>query len=276
MPSAMVASRPAIARLGHEGREQAVLGGDPAHQALPLDRLVGRLQRIAAVAQHDLELARRIFGDERLGRQPHGASRRIELGDEGAELLQLGHAIDIDAVQAPAGRRRSWRLELSIGPAGGIDDIELQFGGDDGYKSRRLQPAHHLREHMARIADIGPAVELPQAEQQVGRGHAHPGGALQCPCDGPGELVGVARVPHQPRLLHVLAGDVEAHDRAGQRPPLAIELREIAGAQQLAAPDARGVGHQRLRRFQVRIGLQEGLRLLDRPAPRHAHVLRAL
>jgi hypothetical protein len=85
------AGAPAIG-LGHEGGEQAMLGGDAAHQPLPLDGLIGCAHGIGAVAQYNLELAGRIFGDQGFGRQAHGPGRGIELGDEGAELLQLDHA----------------------------------------------------------------------------------------------------------------------------------------------------------------------------------------
>ena len=122
---------------------------------------------------------------------------------------------------------------------------------------------------MAWVGDIGPAIEIVEAEQDLARGPRHPGCKLQGAGNGPGELVLIAPVPNQPCLLHILAGDVEAHDGAGQRAAFLIDPRESGGAQQLAARDARGIGHEGLGRFQIGIGLEEGFDLPGLRAPRH-------
>jgi hypothetical protein len=49
---------------------------DPAHETAEDQRIVRRLQRIVGVVEVDFELARPIFGDQRVRRQPLGDRAR--------------------------------------------------------------------------------------------------------------------------------------------------------------------------------------------------------
>ncbi len=232
--------------LGHECRQQPVLGGNPAHQPLPLDGFVGRLEGIGAMAQHDLELTRRVFGDQSFRRQPHDFRGTIKVVDEGGEFLQLGHAVDIDPIKPPAGCRRLRRLNLAVQPARRIDDIEFQLSCDHRPKPIAHQPLHHPGQHMAWVGDKGRAVEIVEAEQHLAGRPRHPGCELQRTGDGPGDLVLIALVPDQPGFLHVLACDIEAHDGTGEGAAFLIHLGKISGAQKFAPRDSRGIGDEGL------------------------------
>ena len=53
--------------LGHEGRGQALLAGDAAHEAPEQDRVVAGGQRVLLVVQVHLELAGAVLGDDGAG-----------------------------------------------------------------------------------------------------------------------------------------------------------------------------------------------------------------
>ena len=104
-------------RLGHEAGDQAMFLSGAAHRALEHHRLVHGAQRVVAMMQRDLELARRVLGHQRLGRQPLRDGRAVHLVEHRREVIEPLQAVGIDLLPLaapPAARRHQPAIRLFL------------------------------------------------------------------------------------------------------------------------------------------------------------------
>ena len=140
------AARAPAERLGHEGRQQAVPGRDPAHQPLPL----APLRRRRASRRLDGAARPRAGPDAYSGnhRSPpatpwRGRRQTARRGRE-PNSAELGDAEDVDLIDAPPGPAAfvaGW--SSPVGPARRVDHVELELGRHHRHVARRLQPRDH-------------------------------------------------------------------------------------------------------------------------------------
>ena len=87
-----------------------------------------------------------------------------DLGEQPAEVVNLGHAVDLDIAAAATGARGDGKLRRAARGADPIDQVELQL--DCAHRPKPLggEAVDNPREHLAGIGDEGRAVllELPQ------------------------------------------------------------------------------------------------------------------
>ncbi len=91
-------------RLGHEAGGDAVPARLRPHQPLQHDEIVGCPHHVLAVVQRQLVLARRIFGNDRLGRNALRLGRGIDVGEQRLHAVQMVDRIDL-GLAASCGRR---------------------------------------------------------------------------------------------------------------------------------------------------------------------------
>ena len=152
-----------LKRFGHEGCLHPVLGGNRLDHPLVHDRIIARTQRIGLVRQRHFKLARRIFRNRRLKRQPLRVSTGIKIIEEGAEILHLGQAVDLNIMRRCTRMRCARRLWPPVTPAFGINQIKFEFNRDIGRVAKPRHPVDHAAQHMARIKIIGGAVKFIKA-----------------------------------------------------------------------------------------------------------------
>src|SRR3989338_6283307 len=109
----------------HEGCDEAMPCGDAFHEALVEDRVVGRAHRIVAMFEHDLELARRIFGNERSCGETHLLRAVENVVQEGRKIFQVLHEIGLEM----RGRETvwcGWRHNAALRGRVAVDEIEFE------------------------------------------------------------------------------------------------------------------------------------------------------
>ena len=98
--------------LGQEGRVPTIFARHAAHHALEAQRLVAGAQRIGAVCEVHLELARAVFGERGRRGDALGAADRVDACEHRGVLVEVGHRIDLGAELPTTGTRQRRRLRL--------------------------------------------------------------------------------------------------------------------------------------------------------------------
>ncbi|MNQ94630.1 hypothetical protein D3C85_1101530 [compost metagenome] len=235
-----------------------MLVGDGFHQAFVAYGLVHRLQRIA-VFQSDFHLARRVFGDRRACWNVVEFARRIQVGEERFDLLQLAQAIDLRVSRSTAVSVQR-RLRATVVIALGVEQIELQLAGHYRVITLGLQAVDHADQQVTRVGDA--------RRHSLLRVHAYlHGGGRNLPPRQPhqtafervGAAVDIAHIPDQPGVLDVIALQGQAEDGAGQRTAAFIHRQQLFAMQQLAARHAVGIEDEQLDHVDIRVVRQKSL-----------------
>ena len=236
----------------------------PLHQALVAHALVDGLQGVAAVLQRDLELPGGVFGDRGAHRQALHLAGIVEIVEEGLQLLELQHAVDLRRLGAgTVGESR--RLRTPVGVARAVEQVELQLHRHHRVQALGGERADRTLQHAARICDRGRHALLRMHRELHLRGRL-PAPRLQheAPGQWKGPAVGVAHVPHQAGFGHVLAVDREAEDARRQRAAVTVGRDQFLAVQQLAARHAVGVDQEGLDEAHLGVRGEEGFGFGDR------------
>ena len=154
-------------RLGHEASGDAVAAGGGAHQPLQHDEVVGGLEHVLAVVERQLVLARRIFGDHRLGRDALRGSRRVDIGKQRLHAVQMVDRIDLGLAALAAVEHGLCRLHAAFGVAliGKQEELQLECAG----RLQALVGKHRdlTRQRMARVRRHRLAVEVVHRHQHL-------------------------------------------------------------------------------------------------------------
>ena len=230
-------------RLGHEGRVHAVAQRRLPEDALEHDHLVRQRQRVA-VLEVDFHLAGAFFVDQRVQVEMHCLAVVVHLLEQRIELVDRVDGERLTAaLLAPGATDR--RLERVVGVDVGLDQIELDLGGDHRAPASLFVEFQNALQHVAgrqvdRLArqvvavvdDLGGGVFRP-GHQKGGIGVGH---QLHVPFGG---------IPEADVLVvRVTAGDGLDEDGVRQSRPPSVEI--LAGRHDLALENAGEIGHQTL------------------------------
>ena len=248
-------------RLGHETGRHPEPPRRLAHDPLQPHQVVCGLHHVGAIVQRQLILARRIFGNHRLGGDAGLGGTGINLGEQRLHTVQMVHRIDLGLVGPPPVQHRRRRTHPAIGVAviGQQEELQLE-------RRRGKQPFGRHRidltlQGMARVGCHGLTVEriLGQehlAPRRVGAMQRH-----QCSGDRPGPNVAIALIPDQAGFMHVLAADIQTKDRDRHMPPALVDRQQFVATDDLAAPDAVAVMQHNVKGLDLGVGGQKGLGL---------------
>ena len=124
--------------------------GHAFHEALVKNGVVRRAHGVSAMFENDLELAGRIFRDQRAGRQAHLLRAIEDVIQEGREVLEVLHQIGL-MMRGCETVGRGGRLETPGGGAIAIHQIEFEFDGDDRFDAKLFESIDNMRKRMSRI-----------------------------------------------------------------------------------------------------------------------------
>ena len=130
--------------------------GHRLDQALEHDRFVRRLEDLAAAPEHDLHLTRRIFRDQRPGRQALYLRKGVEIGEKWCKIVEILEIVGL-VMQRPRGHgQRTWepagyRSGRHRGPSGRIRARPPRPAPCRCSRSARIHPAQQI----ARIGVAG-------------------------------------------------------------------------------------------------------------------------
>ena len=233
----------------------------PCFAATPRTRRLNRIasstarKRVGAVRERDLELPRRVFRHQRTHRQALLRGDAIHLVEQRREVVEAREAVGLDLAalrRASAARR----LQLSVGVR--PQQVELDLAGQHRLQAQRPAGAARRAPSAWRgSASAGAPAGVVHAEHQLRGRRLEPRRAHQRARDRPAYLVGIARLPDEARRIDVLAGDVEAEDRAGDVAAAAVDRLQLLAPDVLAARHAARVGEEDLHRLDVRVPLEE-------------------
>ena len=241
-----------------------MLVGHGAHQPLEHDGLVGGLQRIGAVLQHHLHLARRIFRDQRAGGQSLRIARCIEVFEERCEIIKVIQQIGLEMFRPCLVHQCARRARCAGERRRPVKQVELQLDGCDWREVQLFKTFDDALQYVARLGDGAAAVHLAHRGDELGRRAAlDPRDRLQRAGHGPDNAVGVTIFPDKAGFLDVPAGHVEAQDGARHEAAVAVGGHQLFAAQMLAALGAAQVGEDELEGLRLRVGSQKGFRLGD-------------
>ena len=202
-----------------------------AHQPLQHDEIVGRLHHVLAVVQRQLVLARRIFGDHRLGRDALRVRRRRRCRKTAAPCRADGRPNRPRSCRSCGRRaRRSagcTRPSASRSLASRKNSSSKAPAGCRPFVCEAPRPAAPAR-GAGRKSSAAPSrwyIDIstwPRAGAGAVQRHQRAG-------DRPAAQIAVAGIPDQPGLVDVLAGDVEAEDRDRQMPAVLVKRQSVRG-----------------------------------------------
>ena len=253
-------------RLGHEAGDAAVPARDAAHGTLEQHCLVDRAQRVRAMFQRDLELTGCVLRHQRAHRQALCARGRVQVVEQRRHVVQPAEPVGVYLRTALRGQQPARRPQPALGVT--LEQVELELDRDHRRISGRGQPLDHARQHVARVGARRRAVQfVHRAEHLPGRPR-QPRRTAERPRHRAALQVCVADFPDEAGLLDVLAGHVEAEDRARHVAASGIQRRQFRTVDVLAAADAVRVGDHELYGLDVRVCVEEGARLRLRAGDR--------
>ncbi len=245
-------------RLGHEAGEQALILGNGLDRAAQVDGIVTGEQGVRAVLEIDLELARCVFGDGGVGRNPLD---RADLRDRVGEcpvVVQILDVVDLGRVVAGAGRgidRGAWpaiRIEFAI------EQIELQFDGNHWRETAIGEPLEHPAQDFPRAGGERSTLAVLHVEQALQGGSRQPWHRTQGAGDRAADAILVADVVAEPRFLDGVAGDVGGDQRHRQADALGEHLFQGHALDALAAQQAIEVRQQQIDGTAIGMASQDG------------------
>ena len=245
-------------------------------EALEHDGLVARFQDVGAMAENDLELSRRIFRDQRLGRQALDFGIGIEIVEERREIVEVLEIVGLVVLRPGAARRRARRQ----GPAGqrrvAIHEEEFELDGTDRRQAERLEAACDVDKEIARIGIVAAAVEIADGGEVLRRRLVAPRHRHQAAGNRPQEKIAVAFVPNEPGLDDIGSGDVEGEGGDRKEAAVAPGGHDLVAPQDLAALDAAQVGPHEVDALHVGMGGEERLGGVGLSGSDHGHATRPL
>ncbi len=210
--------------LGHERCFHAMSCRHAADQSFETDGFVAGCQGIGRVMQVHLELPGSVFGERRACGNALRGTCGADVGQHRGVLVHIGHGIDLRAVLAPTGLRQARRLNASCRRAFAIDEIELQFDGDDRRKADAAKSFQDGIQYMARIAIERTAIVVAHRHLHLRDVFVRPRHRQQRARHGNAGAIGVAVVEAETGLLDGEALYVEREHRAGQQEATVVDL----------------------------------------------------
>ena len=219
-----------------------MLAGHPLDDALEQHRVIGGAQGIVHMQQVDFKLAYAIFRDRRIGGHALLRAGRIDIAEEGPELVDLVNGEHRIGIKPLAGYRRD-------GGNGtvflGIIEIEFKLHGNHRMKIHCRKAFNQARQHPARIAAEWRTVFLAQPQRDEGRGFRRPVHRQDSAPDGLAQAIGVAGGEDQRRILDVLAPDINPHHRQRHAQAPAQHFFRLFNRNALAPHDPVQIAHRR-------------------------------
>ena len=222
--------------------------------------------------EHHLHLTRRIFRDQRPGRQALDLRKGVEIGEKWCKIIEILEIVGL-VMQRPRGHGQPLG-SLRVTAQGGIAVHQEEFELDrpDRHHALLAQPRIHPAQQIARIGHRRRPVKVVHGCDILRRGFGRPGHGHQRPRHRPQQEIAVALVEYEPGFRDVLAGDVENHCRNRQIPAILPCRRQVVPPEQLAALHAAEIRPHQMEGADVRELRQEGLGLQGavRDDDRHA------
>ena len=246
--------------LGHESGDEAVLFGCRLDDALQHDGFIAGFQHIVAMAQHDLHLARCIFGDQSLGRQVLHFAPGIKVLEKRGEIIRVLKMIGLVVLRPRLINECLRRLRFSFQRRLAIQQEEFQFNSAHGeHVEVGLETVDDAFKGIARIGIVLLALKVMQLGDILGGGHIDPWHAVHGAGHGPEQQVAVAFIENKACFGHVLPRDIQHGSRDGQEAAILPAGHHFITAQNLAADNAARICPDNVDAFNVGIGIQESL-----------------
>ena len=219
-------------RLGHEGGVAAERPGDALDGALEQYGVVGGAQRIGAVVQRQLHLARRRFLAGAFQRNPLRVGRLPQGAEDIGGILGLQQPVRLATERGAPRETRTAQADLSVD---GLDQIEFQLARHDRRQTIGREPLQHAGQHRARIEDGRGAIKLVERAHHLRGVRAEPRRRHHPARHGARDAIGVAGLPDHAGILAILPEDIDRDDRARQESRAFIQLHHLGSAHPLAA-----------------------------------------
>ena len=136
-------------------------------QPFKLYRVVAGAQHVAGMVQVDLKLAGRGFRQRAVGGNVLLARQRVDIAQHRAEVIEIIHRVDLALHIAFTAARRARRLNIALGVAGLVNQIELQLYR---YHRKESSVAQLLPQPVQDIAGFnvkGSAILVAHGQQQL-------------------------------------------------------------------------------------------------------------
>ena len=130
--------------LGHEGGLHPVRLGHAAHKTAEEHRHVGGGQCVVGVVEIDLVLPRAVLGDQCIRGQALHCARGLDVAQD-----RLGPIEYVELVILRIGRE-GWGQGGRLGRVSGLEDVELELGGEHRGEALIGEPLQDTREMAAR------------------------------------------------------------------------------------------------------------------------------